>query len=207
MNDGPTHRSVSECCSIRAFGLFGALRTPLASATRFASSKHRAENTIPKLCRHTVVAIRKPVMVTVMLQQGSRKNCGILMGAIMDKQIPGVSDESAGQNGASSHQIENDEGQPYLPEDPVYRVLRTRMVDPVFYRRDGMQNKAVRDVLNQRPCRQAATKEHGGNGRLESRDDEQRDGNGNREEKLAEVNSDRPCRYRTRCQVPEPPAM
>src|ERR1700694_1715636 len=60
-----------------------ALRAHCASAARFDSSKHRAENTIPKPRRDTVVAVRKPVVLEVMLQQRSRENCGILMGAIV----------------------------------------------------------------------------------------------------------------------------
>src|SRR5258706_8804000 len=52
---------------------------------RFALSKHCSESTIPKLGSDTVVSVRKPVMVEMMFQQGSRQNCRIVMGAIMDK--------------------------------------------------------------------------------------------------------------------------
>ena len=66
------------------------------------SSKHCSENSIPDLRRDTVISVREFVVVEVMLQQGSRKKHGIVMGAIMDRQIPGVGDENAGQNRASA---------------------------------------------------------------------------------------------------------
>ena len=63
-------------------------------------------------------------MVEVVFQQGSSEDCPIMIGAIVDRQIPVVSDESAGQNGASRRQVDNAEGEPYLPEDLVDSVLR-----------------------------------------------------------------------------------
>jgi hypothetical protein len=74
---------------------------------RLASSKHRSEDTIPNFCGDTVASSRKLVMVEVMFQQGSWEDCRIMMSAIVDRQIPGVSDESAGQNGASRRQVDN----------------------------------------------------------------------------------------------------
>jgi hypothetical protein len=91
---------------------------------RLASSKHRSENTISNFCGDTVVSSRKLVMVEVVFQQGSSEDCPIMIGAIVDRQIPVVSDESAGQNGASRCQVDNAEGEPYLPEDLVDSVLR-----------------------------------------------------------------------------------
>ena len=105
---------------------------------RLASSKHRSENPIPHFCGHTVVSSRKLVMVEVMFQQGSREHCRIVMSAIVDGQIPGVSDESAGQEGASRDQVDNAEGEPYLPEDLVGGVSRPGVMNPVPYRSDGM---------------------------------------------------------------------
>jgi hypothetical protein len=61
------------------------LPDPSNSFGRFASSKHCSENTIPKLCRDTVVSVREPVVVEVMFQQGGRENCRIVMGAIVDE--------------------------------------------------------------------------------------------------------------------------
>jgi hypothetical protein len=107
-------------------------------ASRFVSSKHRSENTIPKLCGDTVVSPREPVMIEVMFQQGSWEDCRIVMGAIMDGQIPGVSDQGAGQEGASRDQVGNAEGEPYLPEDLVGCVSRPGVMNPVPYRSDGM---------------------------------------------------------------------
>src|ERR1700730_14601530 len=49
------------------------------------SSEHCSENTIPQPRGDTVVSGRKLVMVEVMLQQGSRDKCRIVMGAIVDK--------------------------------------------------------------------------------------------------------------------------
>jgi hypothetical protein len=77
-------------------------------------------------------------MVEVMFQQGSWEDCRIMMGAIVDIQIPGVSDESAGQNSASRGQVDNAEGEPYLPEDPVDSVLRARVMNPVLDWGDSM---------------------------------------------------------------------
>ena len=60
-------------------------------------------------------------MVEVVFQQGSSEDCLIMIGAIVDRQIPVVSDD---QNGASRCQVDNAEGEPYLPEDLVDSVLR-----------------------------------------------------------------------------------
>jgi hypothetical protein len=86
---------------------------------RLASSKHRSEQTIPRFRGDTVVSPRKLVMVEVMFQQGSWEDCRIIMGAIVHRQIPGVSDESAGQNSASRGQVDNAEGEPNLPEETI----------------------------------------------------------------------------------------
>ena len=103
---------ISECCPACPIHLFGAPQTHCAldqssmhdfdprerarflgfpwrddraiTTARFASSKHCSENAIPKLCSHAVVSVRKSVMDQVMFQQGSRENCWILMGAIVD---------------------------------------------------------------------------------------------------------------------------
>jgi hypothetical protein len=107
-------------------------------AISLAASKHRSENTIPKLCGDTVVSPRKLVVVEVMFQQGSRENCRIVMSAIVDGQIPGVSDESAGQEGAARDQVDHSEGEPYLPEYLVGCVSRPGVMNPVPYRGDGM---------------------------------------------------------------------
>ena len=89
-----------------------------------------------------------------------------MMGAIVDIQIPGVSDESAGQNCASRGQVDNAEGEPYLPEDHVDSVLWARVMNPVLDWGDSMQHKAMRYVLGQRPCHETATKEENSDGRL-----------------------------------------
>jgi hypothetical protein len=93
-------------------------------AVRLAAPKHRSENTVPKLCGDTVVSPRKLVIVEVMFQQGSWENCLIVMSAIVDRQIPGVSDEHADQENATGGQVDNAEGEPYLPEYLVDRVFR-----------------------------------------------------------------------------------
>jgi hypothetical protein len=61
------------------------LRNLSDSFGRFASSKHRSENTIPELGGDTEISVREPVMVEVMFQQRRRQNCRILMRAIVDK--------------------------------------------------------------------------------------------------------------------------
>jgi hypothetical protein len=53
--------------------------------TRFASSTRCSENQVPQLCCDTIVAVRKPVMVEVMFQQGSRENRRMVMGAVVDE--------------------------------------------------------------------------------------------------------------------------
>jgi hypothetical protein len=82
----------------------------------------------------------------------------------MDKQIPGVGDESAGQNGSSRGQVEDHEANPYLPEDLVYSLFRARVMDPVRYWGDGMQHKAMSDVFSQRERHDTATKQNANNG-------------------------------------------
>jgi hypothetical protein len=81
MNDGPMHACIDLFPNVARSARF----IYSARCGHIKPRQHRAENTIPKRCRHTVISIRKPVMVAVMLQQGSRENCGILMGAIMDE--------------------------------------------------------------------------------------------------------------------------
>jgi len=84
----------------------------------------------------------------------------------MDRQIPGVSHQSAGENGAACRQVNNTESEPYLPEDLVDSVSRVRVMDPVLYGGDGMQYEAMSDVFGQGPCREAATEQKNSNGRL-----------------------------------------
>ncbi len=112
---------------------------------------------IPQLRRDTVVSVCKPVMVEVMFQQGSRENSWIVMGAIMDKQVPGVGDEGSGQNDASRGQVKDTEAQPHLPENLVYSRLGTRVMNPVLYWSDRMQHKAMSKVFNQRKYHETAT--------------------------------------------------
>jgi hypothetical protein len=50
---------------------------------RFGSPKRRSENTIPERGRDTKISSRKFVMVEVMSEQGSRKEGGMVMDAIM----------------------------------------------------------------------------------------------------------------------------
>jgi hypothetical protein len=91
-----------------------------------------------------------------------------------------------------------------LPEDLVDGVLRVCVVNPVLGRGDGMKHDAMGNVFSQRPRHDAATEENSGNGRFESRADEQCDCDGGREDQLAEVNSDRLFRNQTHGLVPEP---
>ena len=174
---------------------------------RLPSAQHRSEHTIPTLCRDAVVAARKSVMVAMMLQQGRRQKRGIVMGTMMDMQIPGVGDENASQKGASRDQVDDGEGQPYLPEDLVDTVLRPRVMNPVLDWRDTMQHKAMGDVFSERPCRQTATEQNSGNGGHKSRDGEQHDGSRSREDQFAEIDSDGHRRRQTGCLAPEPPSM
>jgi hypothetical protein len=92
-------------------------------------SKHCSENTIPKSCGDTEISVRKPVMVEMMLQQGSREKRRFMMNAIVGKQIKGVGDEASRQNRASRRHVGDDEGDPYLPEDLVDGVFRMCVVN------------------------------------------------------------------------------
>jgi voltage-gated chloride channel len=77
--------AVIRCASGNRQSRQGHRQSRQIAFTRRTSSKRRSEKTIPNLRRDTVVSASKFVMVEVMLQQGSRKNCGIAVGAIMDK--------------------------------------------------------------------------------------------------------------------------
>ena len=84
------------------------------------------------------------------------------MSAIVDKQIPSVGDESAGQKSAPRRHVDKDKGDPYLPEDFVYRVFRARMMNPMLHRGDAVQHDAMNDVFTQRPGQETAEKENNG---------------------------------------------
>src|SRR4051794_35635239 len=127
---------------------------------QLCSSKHCSENTIPKTARDTVVSVRKLVMVEVMLQHGGRQNCGIVMGAIMDQQIPGIGNENAGHHSASHDRVERGEGQPDLPEDLVDSISRPCVMNSVLYRGDGMQHTTMGDVFSQCPYHETATEQN-----------------------------------------------
>jgi hypothetical protein len=90
------------------------------------------------------------------------------MDAKMHKQIPAVGDENAGHDSASRHQIDDGEGEPYLPEDLVDGVLRVCVMNPVLDRSEGMKHDAMGNVFSERPRHDAATEENSGNGRFES---------------------------------------
>ena len=105
-------------------------------------------------------------MIKVMFNERSRENCGIVMSTIVDRQIPGVGAEDAGQDGAGCRQVDNGESEPYLPEDLVDSVLRAGVMKPVPEWSDGMQHKAMRDVFGQGPRPDAATEQKNSRARL-----------------------------------------
>ena len=53
-----------------------------------------------------------------------------------------------------------------LPKDERIDVSRAGVMNPVLYRGNGMQHKAMSNVLGQGPCHEAATEQKNGDRKL-----------------------------------------
>ena len=86
----------------------------------------------------------------------------------MDRQIPGVGEEGAGQNGSSRCQVNNKKNEPLFARRSVDSVPACVMNAVLYYRCDGMQHRAMRNVFGQGPRHDAGTEENNSSGKLQS---------------------------------------